>query len=174
MKARDIMSAPVLSVTLGTTVVEVAQILRENRVSGLVVVDEQGLLVGVVGEGDLLYRVARPHLPPHIEVLGSIFYLQTPGHIEEMMRRITGTVVRDIMSSKVVSVTEDTPIEDVASLMIERKVRRIPVVRDGCPVGIVTRGDIVRHALAGAIRRGEAAETGPAQSQDIKGVSSSD
>jgi len=79
-----------------------------------------------------------------------------------MMRRITGTVVGDVMSSKVVSVTEETRVEDVASLMIERKVRRIPVVRQGRPVGIVTRGDIVRHALAGAIRRGEAAETGPA------------
>ncbi len=174
MIARDAMSTPVLSVNLETTVGEVAQRLREHRVSGLVVVDEEGLLVGVVGEGDLLYRVARPHLPPHIEVLGSIFYLQTPGHIEEMMRRITGTVVRDVMSSKVVSVTEDTPIEDVASLMIERKVRRIPVVRQGRPVGIVTRGDIVRHALAGALRSGEAAEAGPAQSQDISGVSSSD
>jgi len=162
MIARDVMSTPVLSVSLETTVGEVAQMLREHRVSGLVVVDEEGLLVGVVGEGDLLYRVARPHLPPHIEVLGSIFYLQTPGHIEEMMRRITGTVVGDVMSSKVVSVTEETRIEDVASLMIERKVRRIPVVRQGRPVGIVTRGDIVRHALAGAIRRGEAAETGPA------------
>ncbi|MGI5843582.1 MAG: CBS domain-containing protein [Candidatus Xenobium sp.] len=173
MTVREIMSAPVLTVGLGATVSEIADKLQKNRVSGLIVVDEAGLMVGVVGEGDLLYQVARPHLPPHIEVLGSIFYLQTPGRIEKLMRRITGTVARDIMSTKVVSVTEDTLIEDVASLMIERKVRRIPVVSEGRPVGIVTRGDVVRSALAGAIGQGEKEEDAPAQSQDINGVSSS-
>ena len=160
MVARDVMSSPVLTVGPDTPVREVATLLREHRVSGLVVVDDEGVLVGVVGEGDLLYRVARPHLPPHVEVLGSIFYLKTPGQLDEMMRRITGVVAQDIMSPKVVSVTEDTPVEDVASLMIERKVRRIPVVRQGRPIGIVTRGDIVRHALAGALHQGEAAEAG--------------
>lgn len=174
MNVDKVMSAPLLTVTPDTPVLEVARLLSEHRVSGLVVVDGEGRLVGVVGEGDLLYRVARPHLPPHVEVLGTIFYLQTPGQIDEMMRRITGAVAQDIMSPKVVSVTEDTAVEDVASLMIERKVRRVPVVRDGRPVGIVTRGDIVRHALAGAIRRREAAEAGLDQSQDMRGVSSSE
>lgn len=174
MIVRDIMSSPVLTVSPDTPVLEIASLLGRHRVSGLVVVDAEGLLVGVVGEGDLLYQVARPHLPPHIEVLGTIFYLQAPGQIDRMMRRIAGAVAADIMSSKVVSVTEDTPVEDVASLMIERKVRRVPVVREGRPIGIVTRGDLVRQALAGAIRRGEEAEARAVQSQDIKGVSSAE
>ncbi len=174
MTVREIMSTPVLTVGLDATVAEIAEKLRTNRVSGLVVVDQAQRMVGVVGEGDLLYRVARPHLPPHVEVLGSIFYLQTPSRLEKLMRRIAGTVARDIMSTRVVSVTEETLIEDVASLMIERKVRRIPVVREGCPVGIVTRGDVVRHALAGAIWQGEKEEDAPAQSQDISGVSSTE
>lgn len=170
MIARDVMSSPVITVPRDAPVLEVAGLLTEHRISGVVVVDEDGLMLGILGEGDLLYRVARPHLPPHVEVLGSIIYLQTPGQIDEMMRKIGGTVAEDVMSHKLASVTEDTPVEDVASLMIDRKIRRIPVVRDGRPVGIITRGDIVRHALTGAIRKHVQAP----QSQDISGVSSSE
>lgn len=170
MIARDVMSSPVITVPRDAPVLEVAGLLTEHRISGVVVVDEDGRALGILGEGDLLYRVARPHLPPHVELLGSIIYLQTPGQIDEMMRKIGGTVAEDVMSHKLASVTEDTPVEDVASLMIDRKIRRIPVVRDGRPVGLITRGDIVRHALAGAIRKHVEAP----QSQDISGVSSSE
>lgn len=172
MNARDIMSSPVITVPHDAPVLQVAGLLTEHRISGVVVVDEEGQALGILGEGDLLYRVARPHLPPHVEVLGSIIYLQTPGRMDEMMRKIGGTVAEDVMSHKMVSVTEDTPVEDVASLMIERRIRRVPVVRDGRPVGLITRGDIVRHALAGAIRTGQEVEA--PQSQDISGVSSSE
>ena len=113
------MSAPVLTVGLDATVSEIAEKLRTNRVSGLVVVDEAGRMVGVVGEGDLLCGWLDPTCPL-IEVLGSIFYLRD-AQPHRSSCRIAGTVARDIMSTKVVSVTEDTLIEDVASLMIDAR-----------------------------------------------------
>ncbi|HXE72339.1 MAG TPA: CBS domain-containing protein [Candidatus Nitrosotenuis sp.] len=161
MLARDIMSSPVISVPPEAPVEEVAELMARHRIGGVAVVDAQERLLGIVGESDLLYRVAHPHLPPYVEILGSIIFLEPPGKTDEMVKKIVAVQARDIMNTRVVTVTEETPVEDVADLMIERKVRRVVVLRQGRPVGVVTRGDIVRGVLAGRLRQaGETREAG--------------
>lgn len=120
-----------------------------RRLGGLLVVEPGGKLVGVLTQTDLLHRVAHPHIPPHVEILGSIIYLTTPGHMDELMGKIAGVLVSNAMSKELITAAPDTPVADLADLMLEHKVGRIPIVENGQPVGVVTRSDLIRQVVAG-------------------------
>lgn len=143
------MSHPAVTVPSTTTIDEAARLMVTRRLGGLLVVDPAGELVGVLTQTDLLHRVAHPHIPPHVEILGSIIYLSTPGHMEDLMGKIAGVLVSDAMSEEMVTAGPDTPVADLADLMLEHKVGRVPIVEDGKPVGVVTRSDLVRQVVAG-------------------------
>jgi CBS domain-containing protein len=143
---RDIMSHPVVTAQPGEPLLDVIKRMAEHSISGVVVVEDDRP-VGMISESDLLYRVAHPHLPPVFSLLGSVFM---PGaqQFDEALRKMTAVTARDLMTPRVFSVIEDTPIPDLADLMVEKKIRRVPVVRADKLVGIVTRGDLVRRFLA--------------------------
>lgn len=108
------------------------------------VVDDDGKLVGVVTEADLLVRAKRLNLPTVFPFLGGVIFLESPRRFEEELRKATAALVRDVMTEDVVTVTEDTPLHELATLMVEKKVNRLPVVDDGRLVGLVTRDDLIR------------------------------
>lgn len=112
MKVKDIMSTPVIHARADTPVPDVAELLARHRISAVPIVDEEGVVVGLVSEYDLLAK--------------------------------RGATARDIMSPGIISVTEDTDVEDVRYLLIERRIKRVPVMAGQKLVGIVSRGDIVR------------------------------
>lgn len=145
MKARDIMTTEVITVRPETPVNEVARLMIEHDISGLPVVDEEGSVIGVITELDLVVRNARLHLPTFIQILDAQIYLEPPGRYRERLRHMLGTQAQDIMSSPAVTVSPDTELEDVADLMVRRRVNPVPVVDvHGRPVGIISRSDIVR------------------------------
>lgn len=144
MRARDVMQRDVQTVPPHATVQEVAEKLAEAAYSGLPVVDDEGRLVGVVTEADLLMRVKPLRLPRLFPLLGGVIFSESPRRFEEELRKATGTLVRDVMTTDLVTVTEDTPLHELAALMVEKRVNRLPVVRDGRLVGIVTRDDVIR------------------------------
>lgn len=148
LTAEEIMTSPAVTIPEDAPVQQVADLIADKDVSGVVVVDSDGEAVGVISRGDLLHRVAHPHLPPHVQILGGVFYLETPHRLDELINKMRGVRARDIMSDELVWVSPDTSAQEVADLMIERDVRRIPVLRDGKPVGVITRGDVVRHCVA--------------------------
>ncbi|MHB2015824.1 MAG: CBS domain-containing protein [Candidatus Xenobia bacterium] len=148
MIARDIMSQPVVTVCPETEVPDIAKLLVQHGISGVVVVDDAGHPVGVVSASDLLYRVAHPNLPPHIELLGSIIYLEAPSQSEARVQKVAGLTAAQLMTGHPVTVKDNTPIADVADALMNRKVHRVPVLHDGKLVGLITRGDVVRHTLA--------------------------
>lgn len=148
------MTFPVITVNPDTSVQDVAGLLGRRRISGVVVADEDGRAIGVVTEADLIQRLAHPHLPPHVEILGAVIYLQMPGRIEELMRKMMGSTARAIMSGHLVTAEPATPVASVADLMVEHDIRRVVIVEDERPVGIVTRGDLIRRLLAGIERVG--------------------
>jgi CBS domain-containing protein len=144
LKVREIMQANVITVTPETTVGELADILAQNKISGVPVVDGQGVVLGMVSEADIILQDADLHFPYYIQFLEMVIYLQSVHKFEERVRKAIGSKVSEVMSDEVVSVSPDATVREVATLMTDRNVNRLPVTEDGRLVGIVTRGDIVR------------------------------
>lgn len=148
MQAKDIMTKDVVTVTAGTTVREVAHLLIEYKISGLPVVDGENRVVGMVSEGDLIYQDKKLHTPAFLEILGGVIYLENPQRLGLDLQKMTAAKVADIMTPKVHTVYPDTPVEEIATIMVERQVNRVPVVsRDGRLEGIVSRQDLVRAMI---------------------------
>ena len=120
MIARDIMTRTVFTVRPQLGAQEAAQLLSQKRISGLPVVDENGKIIGIVTEADIISKVNRE-----------------------------GLLVADIMSHAVITVDEETLVSDIAMLLTERKIKRVPVVQDNKLVGIISRGDIVNAVAQG-------------------------
>lgn len=146
--AKDVMSEKVISVQKETSIEELSKILLENKISGVPVLDDDGALVGIATEGDLIVKDADLHFPRHFNLLGSIIYLESLEKFQKNLRKYLGTRVEDIMTVKVVSAKEDTRINEIANMMIRKKINRIPIVDDENKViGIITRADIVESMI---------------------------
>jgi len=144
MQARDIMTTNVLKATPDQSIHDVVHKLLERSVSALPVVDDTDRLVGIISEGDLLRRVETG-----TERKRS-WWLDMMVSSEERSRdflKSHAVHVRDVMTQKVISVAEDTPASEIAGILEENRIKRVPVVREGRLVGIVSRADIIR-ALA--------------------------
>jgi CBS domain-containing protein len=144
LKVREIMTTDVITVRPETTMGELADILAQNKISGVPVVDGQGRVLGMVSEADIILQDADLHFPYYIQFLESVIYLQSVHKFEERFRKAFGTKVSEVMSDEVVAVSPDTTVREVATLMADRDVNRLPVTESEKLVGIVTRGDIVR------------------------------
>lgn len=149
LTARDIMQAEVVTIGPEATVRELADLLATHRISGVPVVGSDGGVVGVVTEGDIILQDAGLYFPHYIQFLDSTIYLESVRKFEERFRRTFGTKVADVMSPEVVSIAPDASVYDVATLMADSSVNRVPVIEGGRLVGIITRADVVR-AIASA------------------------
>ena len=127
-----------------TTVRELADILAKHKISGVPVVDGEGRVLGMVSEADVILQDADLHFPYYIQFLESVIYLQSVHKFEERVRKAFGSKVTEIMTTDVVTVSPDATVREVATLMADRNVNRLPVTENERLVGIVTRGDIVR------------------------------
>jgi CBS domain-containing protein len=144
MQVRDVMTPNVISIAEDDTIVKAARIMLQNRISGLPVVDATGRLVGVVTEGDFLRRGeigTQRRRPKWLE------FLVGPGRLAEEYVRASSRKVSDVMTVDPHTVSEDDSLESVVALMERRRIKRVPVVRDGRMVGIVSRANLL-HALA--------------------------
>jgi len=150
MKARDIMTSPVITVTARTEVLEVAQLFLNKRISGAPVVDNEGKLVGMVSEGDLLHRSEADtgrrrswwlHLFTDRDILAREY------------AREHGRYVADIMSRRLITASPETPVHEIASLLERHRIKRVPIVEKGELVGLVSRANLIQavataqHAL---------------------------
>lgn len=146
--AKDIMSKNVITVTKDTSIEELSKILLKNKISGVPVVDDEGRLIGIATEADLIVKDADLHFPRYFELLGSIIYLESLEKFKNNLRKYLGTKVEDIMTSKVITTKPDSKINEVANMMIRKKINRIPVIDDDKKViGIITRADIVKSMI---------------------------
>jgi CBS domain-containing protein len=134
----------VISVTPQTTIAEAAQLLLDNRISGLPVVDPGGAVVGIVTEGDLLRRVETGTQRRHSHWLE---FLIAPGRLAREYTDANARAVDEVMSADVVSVTPGDPLPEVIRLMEHHHVKRLPVIEAGRLVGIVSRANLVRALL---------------------------
>jgi CBS domain-containing protein len=148
MLARDLMTRDVVTVSRETTVKEVAGLLLEHKISGLPVVDKENRVIGIVSEGDLIYQDKKLYTPAFLEILGGIIYLENPNRLGQDLMKMTAAKVGDLMTTKVYTVRDDATLEEIATIMVEKKVNRIPVV-DGAGrlAGIISRQDLVKAML---------------------------
>ena len=149
LKARDIMTADVVTVTPQTTVEELARILIERHINGAPVVDDTGNLVGVVTEHDLISKEKRLHIPTVVQIFDAFIYLESSKRFEGDLKKMLGTKVGDICSSPVVTVEEDATVTELATIMSEKDVHLLPVMSGGQMVGVVGKEDILRAMTKG-------------------------
>jgi CBS domain-containing protein len=149
MRAIDVMVHDVVTVQPDTDVAEAIKLLAEHDVSALPVVDLAGNLVGVLSEADLIHRVeigTEKRRPWWQEAVTGASTLATE------FAKSHGKKVHEIMTSGVISVSEDTPLSEIAGLFERKGIKRVPVVRDGRLVGIVSRSNLIQ-ALASVVGR---------------------
>jgi len=144
LTAKDIMTANVVTVRPETSIEELASLLVNNQISGVPVVDESGNLFGMVTENDLISRNKRLHIPTVVSFLDAAIYLESSKKFEQEVKRITATRAGDICTRKVLTITEDTTLVDIATIMDEKKAHLLPVVKNGKMVGIVGKRDVVK------------------------------
>src|SRR5271157_4587516 len=146
MKAMDIMVRHVVTVKPDDAVAGAVNLLIKQDVSALPVVDDDGHVLGVISEADLLHREeigTEKHHPWWLEAL-------TPAStLAEDFAKSHGRRVDEVMSTKVVSATEETPLGEIATLLEKHRIKRVPILRDGKLVGIVSRSNLIQ-AMASA------------------------
>ncbi|NJR51418.1 MAG: CBS domain-containing protein [Leptolyngbyaceae cyanobacterium CSU_1_3] len=142
----DVMTRDPVTARSETPLKEVIQTLAERRISGLPVVDDDGKLVGIISETDLMWQESGVTPPAYIMILDSVIYLENPTRYEKDLHKALGQTVGEVMNhDPVVTIALDKPLSEAAKLMHDRKVHRLPVLdRGGQVVGILTRGDIIR------------------------------
>jgi CBS domain-containing protein len=144
MRARTIMSTILFTVERKTPVRDVIRLLIDQRISGVPVVQD-GMVVGIISEGDLILRERA-----YRQRGGMAFLAQQLFEDHEKLaleyRKAHGLVAEDVMSEPVITILPGTPVEEIAHLMAERHIKRVPVVEGGRLVGIVSRGDVLRAA----------------------------
>lgn len=147
MKAKDIMSADVVTIGPDDTVHQAAQLMLLRRISGLPVVDSFGALVGMITEGDFLRRVETGTTRRRARWI-ELFV--GPGLLAKEYTHAAGRIVREVMSHGVVTASEDASLGEIVALMEKHGIKRIPIVRENKIVGIVTRQNLLRAAAGPA------------------------
>ncbi len=148
--AREIMSTNPVTVSGDTPINEVAALLHEKKINGMPVVDEKGAVTGVVTESDLIEGKKKLHIPTVINLLDAMIFLENPAKTDRELKKMTATCAADVMTPDPITVSEDTPVDEIATIMSEKKVHTLPVLdEDGRLTGVVGRADIIRTMVDG-------------------------
>jgi len=150
MKASDVMTPDVISADPDATVLQAARYMLQHHISGLPVIDKTGTLVGILSEGDFLRR-----RETHTDRRPSrwLEFLTGPGKLASEYTHTHGSKVSEVMTTKLHTISEDTPLEKIVEMMEKYRVKRVPVLRGKKVVGIVTRANLM-HAMV-SLARGE-------------------
>jgi CBS domain-containing protein len=145
MQAKDIMTSPVITVAPEAPVAEVAALLLEKHISAVPVVEPGGRLAGIVSEGDLMRR---PESGTERRQSWWLALVSDPQSDAREFVKSHGLHAKDVMSRELVTVGEDAPLDRIADLLEKHGIKRVPVVRDGRVVGIVSRANLLQALIA--------------------------
>ena len=150
MRAKDAMTQPVISISSQDSILQAVRLMLQHKISGLPAFDESGNLAGIVTEGDFLRRTETDTLrrrPRWIE------FFVGAGKLAEEYVHASAREVSEIMTTDVHTVSEDTPLDEVVTIMEQHRIRRVPVMRGKEVLGIVTRADLLRALINTAQQR---------------------
>lgn len=147
-KVREIMTANPRTVGSGASVTEAAQLMVDGRIGALPVVDD-GKLVGIVTEGDLIHQDVKLEFPTYIQLLdGFIMYPPSVTRFDNEFRKAVAAKVQDVMTREAITIDADATVADAATLLVERDISRLPVLSEGKLVGVISKSDLVRSLLS--------------------------
>lgn len=146
LTAKDIMSTKVITFTPDTEIIAAARVLLEKRINGAPVV-EGDRLVGILSQTDLVAQQKILSLPSLFTIFDSFIPLRSYEKIDQEMKKISAMTVGEAMTASPVTVRPDTPISDIAQIMVEKKIHTLPVVEDDRLVGVVGKEDVLRTLL---------------------------
>jgi len=147
MLAKNIMTKDVITVRPEDKVERAVKILLENKISGIPVVDENNHLLGIITEKDLMIKASELKVPFYLTLFDSIIFLENPIRFNNDIKKYTASIVKEAMTHKVIAVEEDTPVSEVVDIMQKRRINRVPVLRHGKLIGIITRNDVLKSMV---------------------------
>jgi len=145
--ASDVMTKEVITVGRKTSVKELAELFVKHRISSIPVL-EDGELVGMVTETDLIEKDRNLHIPTVFSLFDGVFYLESGKVLEQQLKKMTGQTVGDICTGKIAAVSPETEVSTIADIMSANRYNAVPVVKGGSLVGIVARIDLIRTMIA--------------------------
>ena len=148
--ARDIMSPDIVSLSPDTEIGKAAALLLDRKINGAPVVDAKSRVVGILCQSDLITVQKKVSLPSLFTVLDGFLPISSLGLFEKEIKKIAAVTVADAMTPDPVTVTPDATIEEVATLMVEKKFHTLPVVENGVLVGVLGKEDVLRTLVRDA------------------------
>lgn len=147
LTAKDIMTTNVVSVEPSSDTAEAVRLMLDNHYNGLPVIDSEGRLEGIICQSDLVAKQKQVRLPSFFTILDSMIPLSDPTSLERELQKVASSTVDGVMTKKVVTVTPDTPLDQVANLMVDKKLHTIPVVDGNKLVGVIGKEDVLRTLM---------------------------
>jgi len=143
------MTKKVITAARDTSIGELSRTLIQNNISGVPVVDSGGILIGMVTDGDIITEDLEPIFPIYFDpLIISYAYMDNFEKFEKSMKEYLATPVEEIMVKRVKTVKQDTPVSEIARIMVKDRINRIPVVDDSNKViGIIARADILKSMI---------------------------
>ncbi len=144
LTAKDIMRTEITTVPPDMTVEQLGRLFIEKNLSGVPVMDGNGNLIGIVTENDLISQNKQLHIPTVLRLFDAIIPLERAETFEKEIKKMAGRTVEDICTSKLISIKEETTIEEIATIMSEQGAHHLPVLRDGTLVGLIDQHDVIK------------------------------
>ena len=145
MILQEIMNKYPITVGKEEQLTEVAKLMVKHNLTAISVVDDDNKLIGIISEGDLLYKKVRPHAPHYINILGANIYYGGIGEYDAQFKKLVATKVEEIMTTEVITAYADAEVEVTVGAMVEKHLKNLPVVDDAYHlVGMVSRHDIMK------------------------------
>lgn len=148
---QDIMSVEVITLAPDTDIAQAASVLLDNRINGAPVVEEQGRLVGILCQSDLVAQQKKIPIPTVFTLLDGYIPLSSSKQMEKQIRKIAALTVAEAMTPNPVTVKPDTSLETVAALMVDSNFHTLPVVEGSKLVGIIGKVDVLRTLLSAPV-----------------------
>ncbi|MCG8632471.1 MAG: CBS domain-containing protein [Desulfobacterales bacterium] len=147
--ASDIMETNIICINPETDITRAVEVLLNNHINGAPVVDARDELVGILCQSDLIFQQKELPIPPIFTILDGIIPLSSSKKLDDDFQKISASRVSDAMVTQVTTVSPDTPLSEIASLMVEKHFHTIPVVEGKKLVGVIGKEDILKTLIPG-------------------------